>query len=273
MSSQTTYDLELSVVIAAQPATIFRYFQDPARFSEWLGAKASFEPRAGSVLRIEFPPSNSPDCADGSVMAGEVLEIKERSHFAFTWGQKGGPQEAELPPGSTRVDITLAPHDDGTLVTLRHSGLPSEKQRQMHTPGWRHYLCQLSLKSTQVQLGDVARDTVAAWFEAWSETDPTARVRLLEKSWHENGQLQDEYALVEGVDAVNAHIGAAQIIMPGMKLQAAGAVQVCHSNVRFGWKATDPQGHPIATGTNFGELAADGRLKKLVGFATPQPAE
>lgn len=89
MPPRTTFDLELSVVIAARPATIFRYFKDPARFSEWLSARASFEAHAGSALRIEFPPNVSADCPDGSVMSGEVLEVDESRHFAFTWGCEG----------------------------------------------------------------------------------------------------------------------------------------------------------------------------------------
>ena len=273
MGSQTTYELELSVVIAARPATIYRFFEDPERFSDWLAAKVSFEPRPGSAMRIHFPADGSPDCPEGAVMAGEVLEVEDARRFAFTWGHQGGEHEAELPPGSSRVEITLTPHDDGTLVTLRHSCLPSEEQRDLHTPGWRHYLSQLSLKSTQVELGDVAHETVGAWFAAWSETDAGARATLLENSWHANGRFQDDYAFAEGLEAINAHIGMAQMYMPGMVLQADGAVQVCHANVRFGWKMTDPDGNAVFTGANFGELAADGRLKRLVGFADVPPAE
>ena len=64
---------------------------------------------------------------------------------------------------------------------------------------------------------------------------------------------------------------AARLNMPGLMLQSDGPLQVCHSNVRFGWKVTNPQGNALFTGTNFGEVGPDGRLKKWVGF-TDVPA-
>jgi hypothetical protein len=51
-----------------------------------------------------------------------------------------------------------------------------------------------------------------------------------------------------------------------MTVRPDGPLQVCHSNVRFGWKVTDPQRNALFTGTNFGEVGTDGRLNKLVGF-------
>jgi hypothetical protein len=32
-----------------------------------------------------------------------------------------------VPPGSTTVEITLTPDGDGTILRLRHLGLPNEK--------------------------------------------------------------------------------------------------------------------------------------------------
>jgi activator of Hsp90 ATPase-like protein len=62
--------------------------------------------------------------------------------LVFTWGWE---DSSELPPGSSTVEITLVPDGDGTLIRLRHTGLPSEESRALHAAGWSHYLERLSL--------------------------------------------------------------------------------------------------------------------------------
>jgi hypothetical protein len=57
----------------------------------------------------------------------------------------GWEGNGDLPPGSSTVEITLVPDGDGTLVRLRHTGLPSEESRALHAAGWSHYLGRLSL--------------------------------------------------------------------------------------------------------------------------------
>jgi uncharacterized protein YndB with AHSA1/START domain len=42
------------------------------------------------------------------------------------------------------VEITLTPERDGTLLRLRHLGLPDEGERRLHTEGWVQYLSQLA---------------------------------------------------------------------------------------------------------------------------------
>ncbi len=60
-----------------------------------------------------------------------------------TFGWIGSP----LPPGASTVEVTLEPHEGGTLVVLRHIGLP-EPAREQHLVGWRHYLARLETVAT-----------------------------------------------------------------------------------------------------------------------------
>ena len=60
--------------------------------------------------------------------------------FTFGWEGDGAP----IAPGSSRVEITLAPDGDGALVTLRHYDLPSEMQ-DVDAEGWDHYMPRLAL--------------------------------------------------------------------------------------------------------------------------------
>ena len=44
-----------------------------------------------------------------------------------------------------------------------------------------------------------------------------------------------------------------------------------HDKVRFGWALLDAAGAVLIEGIDFGEVAEDGRLQKIVGFFGPLP--
>jgi hypothetical protein len=49
-----------------------------------------------------------------------------------------------MPPGATRLVVTLAPREGGTRVLLEHSGLaPSEAKK--HAIGWPHFIERLAI--------------------------------------------------------------------------------------------------------------------------------
>lgn len=129
--------VEVSTSIAARPETVFRFFTDPARFSRWLGAAVSLSPEIGGTLRIDFARHHT-------VVAGEILELVPGKKLVFTWGVEKGTQTESMPAGSTTVEIVLEPVGEGTMVTLRHRGLPDEGERRDHEGGWREYLEELS---------------------------------------------------------------------------------------------------------------------------------
>jgi hypothetical protein len=51
----------------------------------------------------------------GYYTSGEYVTLKEHEEIAFTWYGRNEP-------GPTRVQVTLAPVEDGTAVTLKHDG-------------------------------------------------------------------------------------------------------------------------------------------------------
>ena len=108
--SETGTALEQTVRIGAQPETVWRYWTDPVRMCAWWGTTAELDPRPGGVCVV--------DLGGGAVMRGEYLELVpyERIVFSFGWDPvEGGP---DVPPGSTRVEVTLAPDGDGTVLTF-----------------------------------------------------------------------------------------------------------------------------------------------------------
>lgn len=127
--------LEVTVHIAADPATVFPYFTDPDRYVQWMGRTAVLEPVPGGTFRVRM--------RDGVEAAGEFVEIDPPRKVVFTWGWT---HEQAVPPGATRVVVTLAPEGNGTRVVLRHFGLPDARQRSGHREGWIVYLGRLNAR-------------------------------------------------------------------------------------------------------------------------------
>jgi hypothetical protein len=53
--------VEVTLVIAARPGTIFRYFTDPARFARWMGEASVLDPEPGGRLRVGHPTGQVAD--------------------------------------------------------------------------------------------------------------------------------------------------------------------------------------------------------------------
>ena len=134
--------VEREVRIAARPETVFAFLVDPEKQVLWMGRRAELDARPGGIYRVEIN--------DEAVARGEFVEIVPPSKVlvSFGWeGQEAGRGEHGVPPGSSRVEVTLEPDGDGTLVRLRHYDLP-EQAREMHGQGWELYLGRLAIAAS-----------------------------------------------------------------------------------------------------------------------------
>src|SRR5689334_8507798 len=59
--------IEVTVHIAARPETVFAYFTDPARYTQWMGTRATLQPVPGGTYHVFM--------RDGVESAGEFVEI------------------------------------------------------------------------------------------------------------------------------------------------------------------------------------------------------
>jgi uncharacterized protein YndB with AHSA1/START domain len=109
--------------IAASPATVFSLLTDARRMTTWLAEIVVAEPVPGGTFRISE--------AGGLAIEGKYLEVVPDRRVVFSWGGIEG-----LKPGETIVDITLEADGDGTLLTLRHYGLPAPSI-ESHDKGWQ----------------------------------------------------------------------------------------------------------------------------------------
>lgn len=124
--------LEVSIYVAAVPETVFPYFTDPVRYAQWMGTDVELDPVAGGVYSVSM--------REGLRTSGTFLEVDPPRRIVFTWGWQN---QLDVPPGSTRVEVTLQQEGSGTRVTLRHHGLPTSTQVEHHRLGWDVYLGRL----------------------------------------------------------------------------------------------------------------------------------
>ncbi len=112
---------------------MFEYLTDPTKFVEWMGTGAELDPTKGGAYRLDI---------DGEHFAsGRYLEVDPPHRLVMTWGWEGNES---VQPGSTTVEITLTQDGDGTLLRLKHSGLPTELERDNHQKGWQMYMGRLA---------------------------------------------------------------------------------------------------------------------------------
>lgn len=249
-------DIELSIEIAAPAEVVFKYFSDPRLYRRWMGEASNIEPRLGGKLSVVF--------GGGPPALGEILEWKLNERVVFSWGHGDPPKTGS--EDISRVTISLRPTSDGTLVTLRHSGLPDEMVRQGTAGGWRYYLSQLSSVTWAAKMDGKLDGLIDGYVRAWVEDDFSRRVAVLGECFADQGTLQDKYTTLTGRDSLNAHIATVKQMMPGMRLRRNGPAEQCHSYVRFPWRIEAADGSSFATGTNFCELDGAGRMKSVVGF-------
>jgi uncharacterized protein YndB with AHSA1/START domain len=130
----TSPTVELRVPLDAPPPDVFRYLTEAARYVRWQGIKAELDPRPGGVFRVWMD--------ENTVVRGTFIELEPPYRVVFTWGWEGNER---VPPGSTTVEVILEPDGDGTILSLRHSGLPDEESAAMHEEGWRFFSPRLAI--------------------------------------------------------------------------------------------------------------------------------
>jgi len=164
-------------------------------------------------------------------------------------------------------------------VTLRTTGLLGSwlvNRKKEATMGRKLY-CWITAVALCCLLGAPARaeiepvEAVASYTAAWDEPDETKRRALLERAWTDDGIYTDPTAYVEGREALIKHIAGFLNQMGEARLERSSGVEVHHNVLRFEWRIVTPDKTIVATGFDYGELAEDGRLQRIVGFFGPFP--
>lgn len=124
--------VHLSERIAAPKDAVFEFLVDQDKLLRWIGASANIDPMPGGVFWLNVTGDD--------IASGTYVEVEAPNRVAFTWGWEGN---ANVPPGSSTVTITLTTDGDHTVVDLYHAGLP-DGDADEHAMGWTHFLGQLT---------------------------------------------------------------------------------------------------------------------------------
>jgi uncharacterized protein YndB with AHSA1/START domain len=247
------HSLERTVVIQADQQTVFSFFTDNDRWASWWGAGSTIDPTSGGRVYIRH--------ANGVESSGEVVEVRPPTRIVFTYGFNSGHP---IPPGSSRVTISLEPQGVATRLDLRHE-FPEASNRDEHVQGWRY---QLSVFANVVAdlVNARAADTVDAWFAVWSDASEDGRRQTLTQIATSEVRFRDRVSLLDGRDDLVLHIGATQRFMPGLQLRRQGDIRHCQGTLLVDWVAVATDGTQRGAGANVFVLQADGKVDSVTGF-------
>ena len=124
------------LVLPAPAEQVFDMFTDPRQLVRWIGISADLQPRPGGRFRFEVLP--------GQFCEGQYVIVERPARLVFTWGWTD--PSFGLPPGTSRVEVTLTRSDQDTGRTrlrLVHSGLAGDLDL-LHDDGWSRFLARLA---------------------------------------------------------------------------------------------------------------------------------
>src|SRR3954471_8305973 len=107
--------------------------------------------------------------------------------------------------------------------------------------------------------------TIDTYIAAWNEPAADRRRELVAATWADAATYLDPLMSGEGTEGITAMIGAAQQQFPGHRFELSFGPDAHNDVVRFAWQLVGDNG-PVAGGTDFATLAADGRLRNVTGF-------
>ena len=100
----------------------------------------------------------------------------------------------------------------------------------------------------------------------WNEPDTARRRTLIARIWTDDAQYVDPAAQGAGHAGIDAMVQGVQARFPGYRFRRTGPLDSYGDRVRFGWELAPAAGAAIVQGTDFGIVAADGRLSMITGF-------
>jgi uncharacterized protein YndB with AHSA1/START domain len=129
--------IHFEIEINAPPEKVWAKLATLEGMNEWFSRSLVFEPRKGGRFQMEV---KMPDSSEFTFF-GEVTKIEPNKELTFTWIQH---EKGQTPwPVSTTVSFKLWPSDNGTTVTLTHSGFEAldsaiaQNEYEGHIVGWQ----------------------------------------------------------------------------------------------------------------------------------------
>lgn len=140
-------DIKQSITIQSDKKWIWRAWTEADRITKWFAPAAEIEAEVNGKFELYFDPANKEAM---STKGCKILKFEPGKFLAFQW--KGPDPFAETMntrENLTVVEITLHSQDNGTQITLLHTGWGESddwlQAREWHIQAWEQML--QSLKS------------------------------------------------------------------------------------------------------------------------------
>jgi SnoaL-like domain len=108
--------------------------------------------------------------------------------------------------------------------------------------------------------------TVDTYLAAYGEPDTARREELISRVWTADGRLVDPPVAAEGHDGISEMAASLQQQFADHRFRRVSAIDAHHDQFRFAWELVGPDGTVAVSGMDVGELAEDGRLRRITGF-------
>jgi hypothetical protein len=112
---------------------------------------------------------------------------------------------------------------------------------------------------------------MSVYVSLWNASDETERRQLAEEALAEDALVSYPTIACRGRADTVAAISRVQEQMPGMHFVATSGVEQHHGWLRASWRLIQSDGTVRMDGEDVAELAADGRLARVIGFHDPLP--
>jgi hypothetical protein len=116
-----------------------------------------------------------------------------------------------------------------------------------------------------------ANEVMEKYVALWNATDEAERRRLAEQALIQDGGITYPGVQARGWDDVVAAIGGVHQQVPGARFDSTSGVEQHHGWLRASWRMIQADGTKLLDGEDVGELAEDGRFRRVIGFHDPLP--
>ena len=115
-------------------------------------------------------------------------------------------------------------------------------------------------------------ELIDRYFAVWNERDATQRRALIAQTWAEDASYLDPLMQGQGHGGIDSMVQNVQQQFAAHQFRQIGAVDAHNDRLRFSWELVSEDGPVVVAGTDFGVVAADGRLQSVTGFLDQVPA-
>jgi hypothetical protein len=107
---------------------------------------------------------------------------------------------------------------------------------------------------------------VTDYVAAWNEHDPGRRRALVERTFSDNAVYLDPLMAGDGIEGIDAMLGAVQEQFPEHRLELVGTPDSHHDRLRFGWRFAAGDGAVAIDGLDCVLLSSSGKMANVTGF-------